>query len=214
MAKEQAKICVLQKHIPKKVSTILRDHPTIEKDTEDFAEENNVGADAWRLTGLLTFDGNRKSGPKVTFKKIQEHLQQKYECKISYGSVVQLCTVKHTRRLSAKRYKGVARVSCRQARKGFNIKYNPDACWSTAFYENLEAVQLLYGADEVVIKGDDQAGFRLDTTFTHCHKKSVALHQQPILTTCTDFVNPYTSIIQTTSYLFMEMQIKQILLLA
>ena len=46
MAKEQAKICVLQKHIPKKVSTILRDHPTIEKDIEDFVEENNVGADA------------------------------------------------------------------------------------------------------------------------------------------------------------------------
>ena len=130
-------------------------------------KDNNVGADAWQRTGLLTFDGNRKAGPKVTFKRIQEHLEQKYNSKKSFGSVVQLYTVKHTRRLSAKRYKGVAQVSCRRARKGFNIIYNQDDHWSTAFYQNLDDVQLLYGDDKVVTTRDDQAGFRLDTTFTH-----------------------------------------------
>ncbi len=41
-----------------------------------------------------------------------------------------------------KRYKGVAKVTSRRARKGFmlkyNLKYNPDAHWSAAFYRNLK----------------------------------------------------------------------------
>ncbi len=65
-------------------------------------------------------------------------------------------------------------------------------------------MQLKDGSNHVVINRDDHAGFRLDTTFTHLQIKSVALQSQPTLTTHTDFVNSYPSIIQTTSYLFMQ----------
>jgi len=39
------------------------------------------GADAWRRTGVVTFDGNRKHRPKASYKCIQEHLKQKYQTK-------------------------------------------------------------------------------------------------------------------------------------
>lgn len=120
--KEQAKHCLLNRKVPNRVSRILKQHPTIGKDIEEFVTERQMGADSWRRTGLTTFDGNSKTpGPKVTFKRIQMHLQERYGHKISYGSVVQLCVVKNKRRLSAKRYKGEARIICRRARKGFNV---------------------------------------------------------------------------------------------
>ena len=41
---------------------------------------------------------------KASYKRIQEHLKQKYQTKrISYGTVVQLCTIRNRRKLSAKR---------------------------------------------------------------------------------------------------------------
>ena len=52
--------------------------PDIGKSIEDFVSECNVGADAWRRTGVLTFDGNLRVKEKVTYGRIQEHLQQKY----------------------------------------------------------------------------------------------------------------------------------------
>ena len=97
------------------------------KDIEGFVRSRKVGADAWRRTGALTFDGNAKTGPRVTFKRIQEHLQQKYNAKLGYGTVVQLCVPRNKHRLSAKRYKGVARITCRRSRKGFSVKMNPGA---------------------------------------------------------------------------------------
>ncbi len=202
--KEKAKHCLLKRKVPPRVSRILSKYPNIGKDIEDYVHDKEVGASAWRRTGVATFDGNRKSGAKVTFTRIQEHLNSKYGSRISYGSVVQLCAVKNARRISAKRYRGVARVTCRRARKGFNVKYNPDAHWSTAFYRNLDFIQLQSGENKVVINRDDQAGFRLDTTFTHHNKKSISLSGGPTLTARTDFVNSYPSILQTTSYLFME----------
>ena len=36
---------------------------------EKFVSEHNVGADAWRRTGVLTFDGNTKLPQKVTSKE-------------------------------------------------------------------------------------------------------------------------------------------------
>lgn len=50
------------------------------------------------------FDGNIKTGPKVTFKRIQQHIQEKYGTNIGFGTGVQLCTIKNKSRLSAKRY--------------------------------------------------------------------------------------------------------------
>ena len=203
--KEKTKHCILKRKVPKRVSRIVQKFPTIGKDMEDFVRSKQFGADAWRRTGVTTFDhGCRRAGSKVTFGKIKQHLEKKYNTKIAYGTVVQLCVVKNSRKISAKRYKGVARVTCKRARKGFNVKYNPDAHWNTALYRNLDFVQLSTGENRVIINRDDQAGFRLDTTFTHNQRKSVSLESQPTLTTRTDFVNTYPSIIQTSSYLFME----------
>lgn len=75
----------------KRVSQVLQDCPGIGQAIKDFVKACGAGADAWRRTGALTFDGNRKIKQKATFKKIKEHLEQKYNRSISYGSVVQLC---------------------------------------------------------------------------------------------------------------------------
>jgi hypothetical protein len=138
---------LLKRKLPKAVSRVLRKFPNIGRDIEEFVRSRKVGADAWRRTGVLTFDGNAKTGPRVTFKRIQEHLQQKYNTKLGYGTVVQLCVVRNKHRLSARRYKGVARITCRRARKGFSVKMNPDSHWSNAVYKGLDEFQLKDGQD-------------------------------------------------------------------
>lgn len=152
---------------------------------------------------MFTFDGNQKKGPKVTYKRIQEHLCEKYNAKIGYGTVVQLCTVRNKRKLSASRYHGVARVTSRRARKGFTIKLNPDAHYCTSMYKGLDYIQLKDGQDKVVLNRDDQAGFRLDTTYTHKLHRATSLTHHPEITTRTDYVNKYASVIQTTSVMFL-----------
>lgn len=82
----------------------FKEIPNIGKDVEEFMKSRKVGADAWRRTGVLTFDGNVKQGPKVTYRSIQQPLQTKYGTKISYGTTVQLSVIRNKRRLSAKRY--------------------------------------------------------------------------------------------------------------
>jgi len=74
---------------PKSVSN-RSNFPNIGKDIEEF-----VGANAWRRTGVYTFCGYQKSGPKVTYQRIQKHLEQKYGTKISYGTVVQLSVIRN-----------------------------------------------------------------------------------------------------------------------
>lgn len=81
---------------------------------------------------------------------------------------------------------------------------NPDAHWSSAVYRGLDELHLKDGQDKVVLNRDDAAGFRLDTTFTHKQHKGIQLIDQPDLTTRTDFVNNYTALLQTSSYLFQE----------
>ena len=54
------------------VSKIISDCENIGKVIEEFVEETNIGADAWRRTGVLTFDGNMKVKEKVTYKRIQQ----------------------------------------------------------------------------------------------------------------------------------------------
>ena len=111
--------------------------------------------------------------------------------------------MRNKHKLSAKRYHGVARVTSRRARKGFTIKLNPDAHHSTAFYKELDYIQLKYGREKVVLNRDDQAGFRLDTTFTHKLHKATSLTHRPETITHTDYVNKYASVIQTTSAMFL-----------
>ena len=100
---------------------VLRDFPDIGKEIEKFVQSKGVSTGAWRRTGILTFDGNVKQGQKVTYKRIKQHLEEKYNTTFSYGTIVQLSVVKNKRRLRAKRYKGVARITCRRARKGFSL---------------------------------------------------------------------------------------------
>lgn len=156
----------LSRRTSKRTSTILTKFPDIGHMIEQYVQDNSVGADRWRRTGILTFDGNTRVGQKVTFKRIKDHLQEVYGCKFSYGSVVELCVARNKRRRSAKRYHGVAQVTCRRARKGFQLKYNPDAHWSAAFYRGLSSIQYQDGRNIVNLNRDDASGFRLDTKYS------------------------------------------------
>ena len=186
----------------KRVSQVLRDCPGISQAIEDFVKACGAGPDAWWRTGALTFDGNKKIKQKATFKKITEHLEQKYNRSISYGSVVQLCVARNRRRRSAVRYKGVANVIQRRARKRFNLKYNPDVHWSSAYYASLSHLQYKDGHNIVNLGRDDLAGFRLDTMTTHKHHSTLSIKGSESLTTYTDYVNKYPSTLHTTSYNF------------
>lgn len=184
------------------LSTILHQCPDIGTTIKTLVENCNVGADAWRRTGLLTFDGNAKVTNKCTYQRIQHHLESVYRRPFSYGTVVQLCVGRNRRRRSAHRYKGVAQVTSRRVRKGFMLKYNPDTHWSNAFYRSLNSLQLTDGENIMFVNRDDASGFRMDTLSTHHQYSNPVVKGKEILTTYTDYVNRYPSVIQTTSYNF------------
>ena len=183
----------------KRVSRVIEKFPDIGETIENYVQEHKVGADAWRRTGVLTFDGNTKLRDKVTYEKIRQHLEEVYKQNFSYGTVIQLCVPRNRRRRSAQRYLGVAKVTSRRARKGFNLRLNPDEHWSSALYKELEYVD---GSNMVNINRDDATGFRLDTLTTCMQYKTPAVQGQEVLTTRTDYVNKYPSLLQTTSYNF------------
>lgn len=60
----------------KRLKGILHDYPNIGKVMEEYVEQRSIGADALRRTGVLTFDGNKDVQEKVTYGRIQEHLQK------------------------------------------------------------------------------------------------------------------------------------------
>lgn len=192
----------LMRRRSKKVGKILRECPDIGKTIEKYVEKCGVGADAWRRTGIYTFDGNTRQEKKVTFKRIQDHLESTYGRTFSHGTVVQLCVARNKRRKSAARYKGLAQVVQRRARKGFTIKYNPDVHWSAALYRGLDDIQYTDGSNIMNFGPDDQSGFRLDTMSTNKQHATLCLRDKPPLTTCVDYVNRYPSVLQTTSYNF------------
>ncbi len=198
-AKAIAEQRFLSKKVSRRVSKILTDCQGIGKVIENFVSEHNVGADAWRRTGVLTFDGNARLPQKVTYERIRLHLQTVYGRHFSYGSVVQLCVARNKRHLSSKRYQGIAQVTTRRARKGFTLKYNPDAHWSASFYKGLNTIQLQDGRDMCFLNRDDASGFRLDTLTTCKQYASPAVKGNDVLTTRTDYVNKYPSTLQTTS---------------
>ena len=80
---------VLKRKVPKRASRLLKEFLNLRKNIGDFVQDNRVGADAWRRTGVATFDGNMKSGPRVTYQRIKEHLERKCQRKFSYGAIVQ-----------------------------------------------------------------------------------------------------------------------------
>jgi len=70
------------------VSSILSECPDIGSAIEEFVESRNIGAVAWRCTGVLTFDGNTQVQKKVTFGHIRQNLESTYKGKFSCGTVV------------------------------------------------------------------------------------------------------------------------------
>ena len=202
-AKKIAEERFLRRRRGKNVSKILKECPDIGQTIENYVTSAGAGADSWRRTGVLTFDGNRKVQKKPTFSRIKEHLEMVYNRKFGYGTVVELCVARNKRRKSSTRYRGLARVTCRRARKGFTLRYNPDQHWSAAFYRSLDALHLRDGNDILNINRDDQAGFRLDTLATHNKRATLCIAEEVPLTTKSDYVNKYPSTLQTTSYNFL-----------
>ena len=93
-------------------------------------------------------------------------------------------------------------VTSRRARKGFNLRLNPDDHWSAAFYRGLNELQYVDGRDMVNMNRDDSTGFRLDTLKTCSQYTTPVVQGREVLTTRTDYVNKHPSILQTTSYNF------------
>jgi len=104
--------------------------------------------------------------------------------------------------MSAKYYNGVTKVITRRARKGYELKYNPDKHWSSTLYQNLNLIEYTDGSDICNINRDDASGFWLDTLTTHCKHSTPVVSGHDTLTTYTDYVNCYPSLLQTTSYSF------------
>ena len=202
-AKKIAEERFLRRRRGKNVSKILKECPDIGQTIENYVKSAGAGADSWRRTGVLTLDGNRKVQKKPTFSRIKEHLEMVYNRKFGYGTVVELCVARNKRRKSSTRYRGLARVTCRRARKGFTLRYSPDQHWSAAFYRSLDALHLRDGNDILNINRDDQAGFRLDTLATHNKRATLCIAEEVPLTTKSDYVNKYPSTLQTTSYNFL-----------
>ena len=203
-AKKVAEARFLRRRRGKNVSKILKECPDIGQTIESYVKSAGAGADSWRRTGVLTFDGNRKVQKKPTFSRIKEHLEMVHGRKFGYGTVAELCVARNKQRKSSTRYRGLARVTCRRARKGFTLRYNPDQHWSAAFYRGLDALQLKDGNDILNINRDDQAGFRLDTLATHSKHATLCISEGAPLTTKSDYVNKYPSSLQTTSYNFLS----------
>lgn len=88
------------------------------------------------------------------------------------------------------------------SQKGFQLKYNPDAHWSAALYIGLDILQHTDGRNIININRDDATGFRLDIMSTHRLQRTAAVQGEQTLTTHTDFVNRYPSLIKTTNYNF------------
>lgn len=140
----------------KHAQSVLSRHPEIGEVMEEFVREADVGADKWCRTGVYT--GDTKTEKRMTFKKLEEKLSSHYGEKFSYGTVLHLCVHRNKRRISSKRYKGVANITYQQASKGFSLKFNPDTKRSRSLYKCLDKVQI-DGKHMLLLNRDDQAGF-------------------------------------------------------
>ena len=69
-------------------------------------------------------------------------------------------------------------------------------------YKGLNQIQYKDGSYVLNINRDDAAGFRLDTITTCRQYATPVVSGNEVLTTRTDFVNQYPSVLQTTSYNF------------
>ena len=53
--------------VSKRVSKILKECPNLGQTVEEFVKAGNVGADQWRRTEVLPFDGNTDLSMKVIY---------------------------------------------------------------------------------------------------------------------------------------------------
>ena len=92
MKKKVAEERLLRRRTSRKVSRVLAECPDIGEVIERFVKESGCGADKWRRTGVMTFDGNVRVNKKVTFERIREHLQYHYKknsvMELLYNSVL------------------------------------------------------------------------------------------------------------------------------
>ena len=144
--------------------------------------------------GVLSFDRKTRVKKKATYRRIKDYLEDRYGRTFSYGTVVELCVARNKRRKSSQRYKWVAKVTSRRARKGFTLGYNPDTHWSAALYCGLNLLQFTDGKDIVNINRDDTSGYIVYTW------AALTVEGKEVLGTCTDYVNKYKSILQITNY--------------
>ena len=63
-------------------------------------------------------------------------------------------------------------------------------------------IQYRDGTNICNLNRDDASGFRLDTLATHSQYSQPVVDGNPVLTTYTDYVNKYPSVLQTPSYNF------------
>lgn len=88
-SKRIAEEALLKHKVPKRVSTIMNRYPDIGEKMEVFVRNHRVGADQWRRTGVFTFTSNKNTkGSKVTYKKLQEHLQKR----IQHVNIIWYCS--------------------------------------------------------------------------------------------------------------------------
>ena len=186
----------------KHIGTICRTFPDIGKEIEAFVKSCGVGAEAWHRTGVLTFDGNKRVNKKCTFLRIKQHLEKTYGRKFAYGTVVQMCVARNRHRRPAQNYTTVAQVTTRRARKGFELRYNPDSHWSAALYRGLDVIQYTDGSDKLVLNRDDLSVFCLDSMVTHNKAGTQQIKGSPTLTMKTDYQANYPNKLQITSYNF------------
>lgn len=62
---------------------------------------------------------------------------------------------------------GVAKITSRRVRKGFQLNFNPDFHQSGAMYQTLNVLQYTDGRLILNDNRDDTSEFRLDTITTH-----------------------------------------------
>ena len=96
----------------------------------------------------------------------------------------------------------MAKVTCRRARKGFDLKFNPDCHWSCALYRGLDYIQYMTGVDKVILNRDDLSVFRLDSMATSNKCATVCIKGKAAKATKTDYQQSYPSTLQTSSYNF------------
>ena len=87
--------------VSRSVKGISKDHPDIGEVMEKFVEERNIGADAWRRTGVLTFDGNTSVKEKVTYNLLRQHLMCIQQTFLIWNHCTTVCRTEQKKKVSS-----------------------------------------------------------------------------------------------------------------